>query len=165
MKYLCSVLAAVLLLCGVGLAVGQDEKRSTPLTAEEVGVQIVDALKSRNVTTLLGFISETGISVGTDGPTIPAPVFGRLLRQKRGVYCDLMDGLCNHNAAKSTEDNSLRALLLRQPFKLSLHSMQGVSKPAVVVDVQKEANPHEILFSLVLVKEKDNWKLVNIDYV
>ena len=137
MKYLRSDIVTGLLLCFSNLVFAQDMKSSVQFIPEQVGMSVVDALKNRDVVMLMGLITEAGITVGTDGSTIPVATFKRELQQKRGVYCVLMDGACIKGAGKNTEDGSLRGLILRGPVKLDVHSVGGAPKIVEVV-VRKE---------------------------
>jgi hypothetical protein len=163
MKYLRLAFTGGLLLCGVVVMLAQDIKSPAASAPEQVGASIVEALKNRDVATLIGFVMEAGITVGTDGPTIPTASFKRQLQQKRGVYCILMDGSCIKGAGKNSEDDSLRGLILRQPVKLDIHSVGGASQVVELV-VRKESNPHEVLFNLFLKNDHGSWKLESIEY-
>jgi hypothetical protein len=145
------------------LVLAQDVKSPVPNTPEQVGASIVEALKNRDVAVLTGLVAPAGITVGTDGPTIPPAVFKRQLQLKRGVYCVLMDGACINGAGKNSEDDSLRGMILRQPIKLDVHSVGDAPKVVEVV-IRRESNPHEILFNLFLKNDRGSWKLESIEY-
>jgi len=163
MKYFRLAFVAELLLCWVCLTFAQDVKTPVLSAPEQAGASIVEALRSRDVAALMGFVTTSGITVGADGPTIPLASFKRQLQQKREVYCILMDGSCIKDTGKNSEDNSLRGLILRQPVKLDIHSVEGASKVVEVV-VRKESNPHEVLFNLFLKNDRGSWKLESIEY-
>jgi hypothetical protein len=160
LKFLRSSIAGGLLLCCSNLLFSQNRVPSTP---EQVGASFVEALKDRNVAMLLEMVTKAGITLGTDGPTIPAAAFKKELQQKRGVYCILMDGACIKGVDKNAADDSLRELIIRQPVKLDVHSVEGA--PTVVeVVVRKEVSSREVLFSLFLKKDHGSWKLESIEY-
>ena len=163
MKVFHIALAAALILCGFGLSPAQELKTPILISPEEIGARLVDAIKNRDIAPFMEFVSESGIDVGIDGPTIPAAIFRNQLRQKRGVYCDIMGGLCSHDPNKSKIDDSLRGLILRQPIKLEYHSVGGIPNE-IEVRAMKEASPDEVLFSLFLDKKSGGWRLVGIEY-
>jgi hypothetical protein len=163
MKYLCSVLLSLTLSCGFVLVLAQDLKSHALDAPEQVGASIVEALKNRDIAVLTRLVTQAGITVGTDGPTIPPAAFKRQLQLKKGVYCVLMDGACIKGTGKNSEDDSLRGMILRQPIKLDVHSVGGAPKVIEVV-VRKESNPHEVLFNLFLKNDRGNWKLESIEY-
>jgi hypothetical protein len=164
MKYFRSALSSWLLLCSITSSlVSQGSKPHKPTAPEQVGSSIVEALKNRDIATLIALIPLSGITVGTDGPTISLASFKRQLQQRRGVYCVLMDSSCIRDAGKSEKDDSLRGLILRQPVRLDTHSVGGAPKVVEVV-VRKETGPRDVLFNLFLKNDRGNWKLEGIEY-
>jgi hypothetical protein len=161
MNYLRTILICTLLYSS---SFAQEVRIPLLVTPEEIGARVITALKSRDVKPLIDAVSASGIVVGTDEPKMSAAMFSKQLQQKRGVYCVLMDNACIGSGSKSTEDNSLRGLILRQPIKLESHAV-GDASGNVEIRVVKEANPRDVIFSIFFEKEKDGWKIVNIEYI
>ena len=149
------------LLCFVSLA---QSRKPAPLSAEDVGTRVVAAIRNGDVAPLEALVAPSGLAFGVEEPRISAAKFVGDLKQKRGIYCVLMDSSCLAGAKKDKPDTSLRSLTLRQPIAVQFHPL-GDFPERTEVKVVVQAKPSTVLFSVFIERTEQGWRLVRIEYV
>jgi hypothetical protein len=136
-----------------------------PLSAEDIALRTVVAIRNRDVTILPALAAESGVAIGPEESKMTVAELRAQLERRRGVYCLLMDGTCLPPAAKKDAgDRSLRGMILRQPVKLESHPLGAIPEVVEVSVVTADATRRN-LFNVYVRRVRGEWRVVRIGYV